>query len=193
ENLKSELFAMTREGTSLQFQDAAKHAQYAYEETGVRPELIMSIVKQETNFGNNVGNGKYKTDMKKDQWDTFVKVCLELGRAPEDTPVSARPKSYQGWGGAMGIAQFIPTTWMTIKSDVEKITGRVPADPWAAQDAFLAVGVKLGKMGASTGNRDKEWEAAGRYFAGGNFKKYPWYGDNVLKRADTYKDQLEGL
>jgi len=193
ENLKQEIFALTREGQSLQFQEAVREAKFASANTGVRPELIMSIVKQETNFGNNVGNGNYKTDMKPDQWETFAEICKSLGRSPETTPVSARPKSYSGWGGAMGIAQFLPTTWLTVKDETAQITGNNPADPWNARDAFVAVGVKLKKMGAADGNRDKEWEAAGRYFAGGNYKKFPWYGDNVMDRADKYKDMMEKI
>ncbi len=193
DKLKQDLFAMTREGTSVNFQDAAKYAFFAAEKTGIRPELIMSIIKQETNFGNNVGNGTYKSDMNSSQHATFVQICLELGRSPESTPVSAKPKSYQGWGGAMGPSQFMPTTWMTVKEEVSRITGNIPADPWDMQDAFVATGVKLAQMGAASQNRDTEWEAAGRYFAGGNYAKYPWYGDNVMRRADIYKEQLRAI
>jgi membrane-bound lytic murein transglycosylase B len=189
--LQQELFALTREGQSIQFQEAAAYANFAYAQTGVRPELIMSIIKQETNFGNNVGNGTYKQDMKPDQWETFIQICKELGRSPENTPVSAQP-SY-GWGGAMGIAQFLPKTWLTVNNEVSQITGNRPANPWDPQDAFVAVGVKLQKMGAAGGNRDKEWEAAGRYFAGGNYQRFPWYADNVLERATKYKDMLKSL
>lgn len=189
--LQQELFALTREGQSIEFQEAAAYARFASAHTGVRPELIMSIIKQETNFGNNVGNGTYKQDMKPDQWETFVQICKELGRSPENTPVSAQP-SY-GWGGAMGIAQFLPKTWLTVNTEVSQITGNKPADPWDPKDAFVAVGVKLQKMGAAGGNRDKEWEAAGRYFAGGNYQRFPWYADNVLDRADKYQDMLKSL
>ena len=189
--LQQELFALTREGQSIEFQEAAAYARFASVHTGVRPELIMSIIKQETNFGNNVGNGTYKQDMKPDQWETFVQICKELGRSPENTPVSAQP-SY-GWGGAMGIAQFLPKTWLTVNTEVSQITGNKPANPWDPKDAFVAVGVKLQKMGAAGGNRDKEWEAAGRYFAGGNYQRFPWYADNVLDRADKYKDMLKSL
>lgn len=189
--LQQELFALTREGQSIEFQEASAYARFASAHTGVRPELIMSIIKQETNFGNNVGNGTYKQDMKPDQWETFVQICKELGRSPENTPVSAQP-SY-GWGGAMGIAQFLPKTWLTVNTEVSQITGNKPADPWDPKDAFVAVGVKLQKMGAAGGNRDKEWEAAGRYFAGGNYQRFPWYADNVLDRADKYQDMLKSL
>ncbi|MFC1721737.1 lytic murein transglycosylase [Patescibacteria group bacterium] len=191
EQLKQELFAMTREGQSIKFQEAVKYSKFASDATGVRQELIMSIVKQETDFGNNVGNGYYKSDMNPNQWETFIQVCKELGRSPETTKVSAQP-SY-GWGGAMGIAQFLPKTWLTVNQEVSQITGNSPADPWDPLDAFVAVGVKLKGMGAVGGNRDKEWEAAGRYFAGGNYQKYPWYADNVLDRAEKYKDMLGQL
>lgn len=191
--LQQELFAMTSEGQSIKFAEAAKYARYASEKTGIRPELIMSIVKQETDFGNNVGTGTYKSDMNPNQWDDFAKVCLSLKRSPENTPVSARPKSYSGWGGAMGIAQFLPGTWLGIADEVSVITGHKPADPWNPTDAFMAVGVKFQKMGASKTDRNSEWEAAGRYFAGGNFRKFPWYGDNVMNRADVYAEQLKQI
>ncbi len=191
--LQQELFALTSEGQSIKFAEAAKYARFASAKTGIRPELIMSVVKQETDFGNNVGTGTYKNDMNPNQWDDFAKVCLSLGRSPEATPVSARPKSYSGWGGAMGIAQFLPGTWLGIAGEVAEITGHQPADPWNPTDAFVAVGVKFQKMGASKSDRNSEWEAAGRYFAGGNFKKFPWYGDNVMKRADVYAEQLKQI
>lgn len=193
DKLQQELFAMTSEGQSIKFIEAAKYARFASAQTGIRPELIMSVVKQETDFGNNVGTGTYKNDMNPNQWDDFVKVCLSLKRSPETTRVSARPKSYSGWGGAMGIAQFLPGTWLGITEEVSAITGHKPADPWDPTDAFVAVGVKFKKMGATASDRNSEWEAAGRYFAGGNFKKFPWYGDNVMKRADVYAEQLKQI
>lgn len=193
DKLQQELFAMTSEGQSIKFIEAAKYARFASAKTGIRPELIMSVVKQETDFGNNVGTGTYKNDMNPNQWDDFVKVCLSLKRSPETTRVSARPKSYSGWGGAMGIAQFLPGTWLGITDEVSAITGHKPADPWDPTDAFVAVGVKFKKMGATASDRNSEWEAAGRYFAGGNFRKFPWYGDNVMKRADVYAEQLKQI
>ena len=39
----------------------------------------------------------------------FAVIAQTLGFNPDDLPVSRKP--WYGWGGAMGPAQFIPSTW----------------------------------------------------------------------------------
>ncbi|EKD49617.1 MAG: hypothetical protein ACD_63C00092G0009, partial [uncultured bacterium] len=55
------------------------------------------------------------------------------------------------------------------------------------------VGIKMKRLGADRNNEETEWEAAGRYFAGGNFQNYPWYGNSVLKKAAIYEEQLKKI
>ena len=169
----------------------AEYAEHASAQTGVRPELLMALIKQETNFGRNIGTGNYKKDMRPREWANFLKICHDVGRDPERMPVSARPTNYKGWGGAMGFSQFMPSTWMEIAPKVCAVTGREYADPWNATDAFIATGLKLKELGADAGDPDSEWEAAGRYFAGRNFKNHPWYGDDIMKRAVAYGEWLK--
>lgn len=191
--IQQELFALTREGQSIQFKEAAEYAKFSSEKTGVRAAFIMAIVKVETDFGINVGNGYYKTDMHPEHHEAFIKICKKLGKNPEDTKVSKKPSSYRGWGGAMGIAQFMPREWLGIEAEVAKYTGHNPPSPWEPIDAFTAIGVKMRGHGADRQTRDAEMEAAGRYFAGGNWRNYMWYPNRVLEKAAIYEEQLKSL
>ena len=93
-----------------------------------------------------------------------------------------------GWGGAMGPAQFMPTTWMGYKSKVEKLTGEIPANPWDLKDSLVAMGLKLAAVdGVTSGDREAWAKAAGMYLAGGNWENYSWYSDRVLFYADGFK------
>jgi membrane-bound lytic murein transglycosylase B len=97
-----------------------------------------------------------------------------------------------GWGGAMGPAQFIPSTWMTYKGKVKNITGK-PADPWNINDAFLASALYLSDCGAKQKNYDGEWKAAMIYFAGSINTKYRFYGDSVIKITKQYEEDIKAI
>jgi len=128
--------------------------------------------------------------------EPFVKITEELGRDPDITPVSCpmrkKDGSQLGWGGAMGPAQFIPSTWMGYKDKVSAITGKSPADPWDIRDAFMAAGLLLKNNGANE-TKDGQWKAAMRYFSGGTNKKYRFYGDNVLTLTAKYEQDIKDL
>src|SRR3989344_1974218 len=47
----------------------------------------------------------------RDDQTPFVNILASLGRSPEGMPVSCPILSAGPWGGAMGPAQFIPSTW----------------------------------------------------------------------------------
>jgi membrane-bound lytic murein transglycosylase B len=95
-----------------------------------------------------------------------------------------------GWGGAMGPAQFIPSTWASYQNKISAITGK-PADPWNIKDAFLAAAIKLGADGASS--PAGEWAAAMKYFCGSTNTKYRFYGDNVVSQANKYQDDIDAM
>ncbi|HEY4488731.1 MAG TPA: hypothetical protein VJB97_04400, partial [Candidatus Paceibacterota bacterium] len=103
-----------------------------------------------------------------------------------------------GYGGAMGPAQFIPSTWMLYKDRLAKITGTNPPNPWQPRTAVFATALLMGDNGADAGTRSAERLAALRYFAGwGNASKpaYAFYGDSVMEYVDQYQrdiDVLEG-
>ena len=78
--------------------------------------------------------------------------------------VSKEP-SY-GCGGAMGPAQFIPSTWLGYEAEVIRITGHQPVNPWNFQDAFTASAIKLANGGATSKDRAGELRAAKAYISG---------------------------
>jgi membrane-bound lytic murein transglycosylase B len=97
-----------------------------------------------------------------------------------------------GWGGAMGPAQFIPSTWMGYRAKVTALTGHATANPWDIRDAFLASAIKLKGDGAD-GTDDGDWKAAMRYFSGSTNTKYRFYGDNVIKTTNQYLKDIADL
>jgi len=187
--LKDEIYSLKSAGVSMSMQSALDFAQFASNKTGVRPAFLLGLMKVESNLGNNIGSGNYKTDMRSTQHEAFLSITNKLGLDPNTTPVSKRPKSYKGWGGAMGPAQMMPRTWLGYEAEVSALTGNNPASPWDTKDAFTAAALRLSRTGANDGTRDGEWKAAMKYLAGSNWDnpKLAWYGDRVLKLAATYE------
>ncbi len=126
---------------------------------------------------------------------TFVSILDELGRSPEGTPVSCpmhdKNGKQIGWGGAMGPAQFIPSTWMGYEERIRAATGQV-ADPWDIRDAFVAAALKLRGDGAD-GTDKGDWSAAMRYFSGSTDPRFRFYGDQVMERAAQYEKDIAEL
>jgi peptidoglycan hydrolase CwlO-like protein len=118
-----------------------------------------------------------------------------LARTYSSTPVSCWiPAYYQGkpygWGGAMGPAQFIPSTWARYKEEISGVIGRI-ADPWEIKDSFLAAGIFLRDLGAAT----NEFKAAMRYFSGSSWTWWEEknYGQPVMDRATKYQEEINLL
>lgn len=195
EKMREELAGLQSLGEPINIDTAVSAARSASRLTGVAPEFLLGVLRVESGLGTNVGGGRYKTDMNPAQWDTFKKICAELGNDPSKMPVSRRvcynEKSKDGcggWGGAMGPAQFMPGTWMGYKDRVKKTTGKKTADPWDLEDSLVAMGLKLAAVdGVTAGNRKAWAKAAGMYLAGGNWENYSWYSDKVLSYADGFK------
>lgn len=184
-------------GQVINADTAIAAAKFASSVTGVRAAYILGVLKVETNLGSNLGSGYYKTDMSPKQHPTFLEIINELG-LPDTVPVSKKPTGYKGWGGAMGPAQMMPTTWIGYKSRVAGITGNNPPNPWNINDAVIAMALMVSNVpGVVNHNYDAEYEAAARYFAGNNWKKYTWYAKNssgtgVMDWAVKYEQLLSG-
>src|SRR3989344_2052140 len=192
--IRSALFEL-RDSKSIPFGTAYKYATEASAKTGVRPAIILAILREESNLGENVGTGSWKTDMHptRDQ-PVFAKITAELGLDPNTMPVSKKP-SY-GWGGAMGPAQFIPSTWVLYKDRIAQATGENPPNPWTPRTAIFAAAILMADNGADGGTREAERLAALRFFAGwANATKAAdaLYGDDVMEFADGYQRNIELL
>ena len=207
--IRARIFELIGVPEAPTFGEALEIAKYVERITGVRPALLLAVMTQESNIGKNVGqcylknpatgdgvtsDGKPVSKVMKPSRDVepFLQITKELGRDPYNTPVSCPIPSVGGYGGAMGPAQFIPSTWMKYREGVKKITGKA-ADPWDIKDAFLAAALYLADYGAAKQTPDSEWKAAMIYFSGTTNTKYRFYGDSVINIAKQYAGDIEAL
>ena len=108
--IENRLFEL-RGSADISFGQAVQYAKEAERETGVRPAFLLGLIKNESDLGKNVGTGSYLTDMHPTRdAPIFPYIAKLVGQHPNDLKVSANPGF--GWGGAMGPAQFIPSTWV---------------------------------------------------------------------------------
>lgn len=204
--IRARIYQLIGVKTQVTFGEALEIANWVSSRTGVRPALLLAVLTQESNLGQNVGTCNRPGDPPSKSWQEimkpsrdqqpFVQICRELGLDPNTTPVSCpmfQGGKQIGWGGAMGPAQFIPSTWMAYKDQVSKMTGNNPANPWDIRDAFAAAALYLAKWGAAKQTRDAEWSAAMIYFSGSTNTRYRFYGDSVLAIADKYERDISYL
>lgn len=181
-------------GYKMTFEEALRYAIPAAKNTGVRAAFIMAILKIESDWGGNVGKGNWRTDMHSRDFNAFSRITGVLGLNPDSTPVSKKP-SY-GWGGAMGPAQFIPTTWLLYESAVAALTGHNPPSPWNLEDAFTASGIMLAEAGANKQTNASEIKAAKIYIAGNRWNTSLTariYANNVMAAATKIQKDINIL
>lgn len=204
--IRSRIYQLLGVSQNITFGAAVEIASWVAKQTGVRAAFLLAVLTQESNLGKNVGTCNRPGDPPAKGWrvimkptrdqEPFLAITKELGMNPDETPVSCpmrnKDGSQLGWGGAMGPAQFIPSTWQGYKARVSAFTGNSPANPWDIRDAFVAAAILLKANGAD-GSRDGEWKAAMRYFSGGTNPAYSFYGDSVIELADGYADDIATL
>lgn len=181
-------------GFKMTFEEALSHAMKASQYTGVRSAFLMAILKIESDWGGNVGKGNWRIDMHPRDFNAFASITSALGLNPDSTPVSKKP--YYGWGGAMGPAQFIPTTWLLYEAAVANLTGNNPPSPWNIEDAFTASGLKLAEAGANQQTYSAETKAAKIYIAGGRWNTSLTariYANNVMAAASKIQKDIDVL
>ena len=192
--IRAELFAL-RGSAAIPFEKAYEYATLVSQKTGVRAALILGIIAEESNLGENVGTGNWKVDMKAPR-DTvpFLDITSRLGLNPDAMPVSKKP--WYGYGGAMGPAQFIPSTWILYEDRIATATGHNPPNPWLPEDAFMATGLLMADNGADKKTYAAERLAALRYLAGwtnATKSAYAFYGNDVMDLAAKYQRQIDIL
>ena len=207
--IRSELFKL-RDTGSITFEQALQYAKTASRVTGVRTAFILGILKQETNIGQYLGScvitdldsGATKSVKSGTVFDNGIhptrdlpvlqSLLKRLGRDPLNTLVSC-PQGY-GYGGAMGPSQFIPSTWVMYESKVAQALGVTNADPWNPQHAIMGTALLLRDLGAGSQTYSSEFEAAGRYYAGGNWATAGQaYATSVLNHAATFQANSDFL
>jgi len=198
-------FELLGVSTSTSFGQALDIANQVSGIVKIRPAFLLAILQEEltlekldmcyltnikTGEGIRVIDNQPRKNTLKPNRDLvpFLTITKELGKDPLKTQVTC-PMSF-GWGGAMGPADFIPSTWMLYKKKLEKITGK-PADPWDMHDAFLAAGLFLADAGAASKKHEGEWRAAMIYFSGSPNSKYHFYADGALKIADKIQQDID--
>ncbi len=191
----------------ITFGEALENAKYVEKLTGVRPAFLMSILQEELALEKTdmcyltdiktgegiraVGNEKrIKTMHPTRDLPAFLDITKTLGKDPLKTLVTC-PMSF-GWGGAMGPADFIPSTWILYKDKIESITKKV-ADPWDIKDAFLACGLYLSDSGAKSRTKQGEWDAAMIYFSGSATSPYTFYAKGALELAGKIQSDIDAL
>lgn len=213
--IRAALFSL-RDAAAIPFEKALQYANEAAQATGIRPAFLLAILTQESALGKNVGSC-YLSDPKTGAGasvksgttfpnvmkpgrdvEPFIEITKSLGLDYTKTLVSC-PQSV-GWGGAMGPAQFIASTWMLFKARIAKAADVSNPNPWNPEHAFIASAIYLTDLGAYSGSFTGEKNAACRYYSGkacivGQINNT--YGTQVMSKADviqrTMIDPLQGL
>jgi len=209
--IKAKIYQLIGIRKEITYKEALKVAKYAASQIGIRPALLLGILSQESAIGRNVGqcylknpstgagvvayNGKAVKRVMNPKRDVphFLRIIKEINKEkglsldPFKTLVSCPMKF--GWGGAMGPAQFIPSTWILYKDRIKEKTG-LSADPWDIRDAALAASIYL-KDGLN--KYGSEGRAVQAYFCGRPKNTYwcRWYQRNVLYLAKCHQQFID--
>ncbi len=144
----------------------------------------------------NSCNGADSPCSSRDDQAAFLRVTSELGIPADGTPLSCPWGN--GWGGAMGPSQFIPSTWELFKSRITRALNIRVSNPWEPEHAIVATAIYLSDLGADNGGYTAERNAACRYYSGrscDNNKKNAntFYGNQVLKKAEVIQGNIDFL
>ena len=203
--INAKLFALAGGSNPIQFGQAYQYALAAQKATGIDPAFLLAILTQESDLGTNQGTcyltdedsgsgksvktGRIFSNVMSPTRDIppFLKITAALNVNPMNTVVSC-PQSV-GWGGAMGPAQFIASTWMMFTDRIASaLNFSGMANPWNPEHAFMASAIYLTDLGAGKGGYTAQSNAACRYYSGSSCSKSSLiksYGTSVMSLAST--------
>ncbi len=192
--IKAKLFQLAGGGQAIRFDVALQYANEAAAKTGIDPAFLLAELTQESNLGANVGqcfltntdtgagvganSGKQFTNVMKPTRDVqpFLAITSSLGMDWKTTRVSCPIAGVAGYGGAMGPAQFIASTWTLFVSRLQKALGHTP-NPWMPEDAFMASSLYLTDLGGVGTSASAQTRASCKYYGSGGSTCS--YGRNV--------------
>ncbi|MFA6257897.1 MAG: lytic murein transglycosylase [Candidatus Paceibacterota bacterium] len=184
DKIRAALFPLANTTTKIDFGTALAYANEVKSATGVDPAFLLAILTQESNLGANVGQcyltntdtgagvgkntGTPFSNVMKPTRDVqpFLDITSALGLDAFKTPVSCPIAGVAGYGGAMGPAQFIPSTWKLFATRLKNALGHF-ANPWSPRDAFMASGMYLTDLGAVGNSASAQNKAACKYYGSG--------------------------
>jgi len=205
--IRSRIFELLG-GGQLTFEKAYNYAKIAENATGVRAALTLAILDRESKLGKNVGQCSYKTAMHPTRdMPYFLDLLRRLGidAESEAAKVSCAITAHGSYGGAMGPAQFIPSTWKIYEEKIAKVSGNNPPNPWNNSDAFTATAVYMQDLLDSASckeyaNANKhlvsydtllERCAAAKYYSGSRWYTYRFfYGEPVVTKANQFEKDI---
>ena len=208
DKIKSALFSLAGISQKIEFGTALSYANVVKAKTGIDPAFLLAILTQESNLGANVGRcylsdtqtgygtsvstGKVWPNLMKPTRDLapFLDITSKLSLNPLNTAVSCPISGEGGYGGAMGPAQFIPSTWIGYASRLKSVLGH-DANPWNPQDAFMASGVFLTDLGAIGDSASAQSKAACNYYGSGG--KSCSYSRSVMKLKASIQNNIDLL
>jgi len=209
--IRSALFSLAGISEKIEFGTALEYANEAKAKTGIDPAFLLAILTQESSLGANVGKC-YLTDVSGPQagygvtiasgktWPNLMKPTRDIepflgitgrfGLNPLKTIVSCPIAGVAGYGGAMGPAQFIPSTWKIFENRLKEMLG-FEANPWAPKDAFIASAMYLTDLGAVGNSASAQNKAACRYYGSGGSSCT--YSKSVMKYKTTIQANIDLL
>lgn len=201
EAIRSQITYLAKNGVTAE--EAVKFGQLAAIATGIRPAFLIAILEVESGLGRNVGTGNWLADMyqcylrlgkpsrAEAEKAAFFAIITKLGLDANTVKVSREPN--YGCGGALGPAQFLPTTWLGYEEEVARLTGHNPPSPWNIEDAFMASALKLANGGATSKDKTGETRAAKAYISGKpscTSRICNYYSSAVLRKAAEIEKNL---
>lgn len=202
--LQGDLQAIT--GKSYSAKNIKDAVSFASGKTGVPKGFLYGMLKMETNLGKNVGGCTYgevekgaeanykKGKLSKRSWatfqarrKTFKTITDDLDLDYKKQKVSCNPSGYTGTGGAMGVAQFMPDTWMGYRAEVARVTGHSKPSPWDLTDGVTAMALKLKRVPGVTDGKTSAMKQAACSYLG---TCYAPYINGILYWAKNYKQLI---
>lgn len=149
-------------GVLARYNDSLKNVEQVY---GVQKEIIVAILRVETNFGSFTGAYPILNSLatmaiienRRQEWARKeVAELLKMCKAQHKDPFTIRGS----WAGAFGISQFIPSSYVNFAVDGN---GDGTIDLLTMSDALASVANYLRSHGWSKDDSDGKWQAVYAY------------------------------